>query len=103
MVLSYLSYLVSYRRKWVINGVKSRFINYNLALGRTVGHFFSTYIRKKKYTRMKEGDFSNTRFVVFFFCRRTSFFCPTVLLLLFLVYKWRYYAKKSVGQKVGHW
>lgn len=102
IVLSYLSYLVSYRQKRVINGVKSKFINYNLALGRTVGHFFSTYIREKKYTRMK-GDFCNTRFVVFFFCRRISFFCPTVLLLLFLVYKWRYYAKKSVGQKVGHW
>ena len=102
MVLSYLPYLASYRQKWVINGVKSRFINYNLALGRTVGHFFSTYIREKKYTRMK-GDFCNTRFVLFFFCRRISFFCPTVLLLLFLVYKWRYYAKKSVVQKVGHW
>ena len=50
-----------------------------------------------------KGDFCNTRFVVFFSCRRISFFCPTVLLLLFLVYKWRYYAKKSVGQKVGHW
>ena len=102
IVLSYLPYLVSYRQKQVINGVKSKFINYNLALGRTVGHFFSTYIREKKYTRMK-CDFCNTHFVVFFFCRRIYFFCPTVLLLLFLVYKWRYYAKKSVGQKVGHW
>lgn len=47
---------------------------------------FYRHIRKKKYTRAK-GDFCNTRFVVFFFCRRISFFCPTVLLLLFLVYK----------------
>ena len=58
IVLSYLPYLVSYRQKRVINGVKSKFINYNLALGRTVGHFFSTYIREKKYTRMKRVIFA---------------------------------------------
>lgn len=61
---------------------------------------FYTHIRKKKYTRAK-GDFSNTRFVVFFSCRRTSLFCATCATYYILVYKWRYYAKNLVAQKVA--
>ena len=61
---------------------------------------FYTHIRKKKYTRVK-GDFSNTRFVVFFSRRRTSFFCATCATYYILVYKWRYYAKNLVAQKVA--
>ena len=73
IVLSYLSYLASYRQKRVINGVKSKFINYNLALGRTVGHFFSTYIREKKYTRIK-AIFATRALQCFFSVEESIFF-----------------------------
>ena len=61
---------------------------------------FYTYIRKKKYSRAR-CDFSNTRFVLFFSCRRTSFFCATCATYYILVYNWRYYAKNLVAQKVA--
>ena len=61
---------------------------------------FYTHIRKKKYTRVR-CDFRNTHFVVFFFCRRTYFFCATCATYYILVYKWRYYAKNLVAQKVA--